>query len=247
MKMIPALLLLATAVPAAAQQTEIIGLTHDGRITWTNELTNAYCGIEWTVNLRDSWADMGGVGWDLQTTSHVMSVDIPLSGGMGGLEAVVDFFSSEWPGYAARCEGAFFRIVSSGSPLGLLNITNTLVVTNASASALSNLQFNVNTDFGTSSPVTNLVLLAPSAVAPPVSILGPRLSLGWFDWTDIRHPNSTNLPGWFITWQQNGTNRHCGTPLVPYGKREKTVTVTVYSNRVETYFNWLGPGGTVPY
>ena len=242
-----AALLVLIALPAIAQQTEILSLTNDGRLTWSNEMTNAYCGIEWTGNLRDSWADMGGVGWDLRTTSHVMSVDIPLSDGMGGLEAVVDFFSSQWPGYAARGEAIFFRIVSSERPLGLLNISNILVVTNASPCALSNLQFNVNTGLGHSTPVTNLPSLAPSASTPPIPIFGPRLSLRGFDWTDIVHPDSTNVPGWFITWQQEGTNRHCGTPLVPFGRSDKTVTITVHSNRVETYFNWLGPGGTIPY
>ncbi len=77
-KILAVLFLLAAALPAAAQQTEITAFSTNGVITWTNETTNAYCGIEWSVNLHDTWVGLGGDWWQMQPTATVATTEFPM-------------------------------------------------------------------------------------------------------------------------------------------------------------------------
>ena len=246
MKTLAVLLLLAAAVSATAQQTEIIALDPAaGAVTWTNETTNAYCGIEWSFNLTHSWLSLGVPYWQIQPTTTVTTVQFPMDVLQDAWPSL--YYLWDWRGLGEPQDTLFFRLVASTNPLVEPDLGHWIRFTNSSDTALGDISFFVKPDIPTTAAVTNFPSLAPSSTLPEVWAAGPRVSLGEMDFIDIRVPNVTNFPGWHITWTQAGTNRHCGTWFVPFGDPDKTVTVTVYSNRVETHYNWLGPGGTVPY
>lgn len=241
-------LVLVFVVPAFAQQATITGVTTDGLLTWTDDTTNSYSGVEWTVNLSDGWVQFGGDGWQIRSTSIVKRLQIDLWGQLG-LDEAADTLSAQWPGYAQRRQGHFFRIASSSTLLPPSIVTNIVVLENVSAAAIHNIRVNANPNLGTTIVLTNIPSLSPSEMTPDQAIVGQHPWLAGFDWSDVLHPVLTNAPGWFVTWEQDGTNRYCGTTLVPVGSSDlpHRVTVTVYGNRVETYYDWLGPGGTVFY
>lgn len=244
MKILIFLLALTYAIHAQAQQTRIVDVPHSGSISWTNETTNAYCRIEWNVNLEDAWMPLPSI----QATSCLVTVDLGLWDRFG-LDYGADSLAWRWPGFARRFQGHFFRIVSSLYPLEPPIITNYVAISNASTGVLLNIRLHENPTFNTSVAVTNYARLLPSHVTPDHTITARSTWLEELDMSDVIGPVQTNLPGWFITWEQDGVQRHCGTTLVPIGPQDEKhrVTVTVYSNRFETYYDWLGPGASIDY
>lgn len=240
---------------AAAQQTEIAnfsfessGLWTNGLLAWRNDLSNKFCGVEWTENLGHAWQGFGGDVWQIPVTSAEHVVAMPLWGSSpGGLYEGLRSWTSQWPLLGATWQGLFFRVVASPDPLVEPPVTNYLRMINASPVVLSNVCI-YGSPAGAFALATNFQLLAVSSSSDDVPVVAPRLCLGEFNWNDIARPSvSSAHKSWMITWQQDGTNRQCGTAVVPVGGGRKTVTVSVYSNRVTTYYEWLGPGGTVAY
>lgn len=239
-----AVLLLLVALPAVAQQTEITAFSTNGVLTWTNETSNAYCGVEWSVNLHDTWVGLGRDWWQMQPTGAVVTTQFPIE----LLESFADDMSRTWLGYADRFQAHFFRIVASTNLLCGQVFTNSIRIVNSSGTSLTNIVLNAVPTKDSPVIVTNIPSLAPSANTPYIPVAGCGMTLGNMDFADVSRPNVTNVPpGWFIRWRQDNTNRHCGTFLMPFGQQDKKLTVTVYSNEVTTYYEWLGPGGTVPY
>jgi len=239
-------LVLGCALVAAGQQPEIIALDPAaGILTWTNATTNAYCGIEWSFNLAHTWLSLGVPYWQIQPSSTVASIQFPMDTLQDAWPSL--YYNAKWHGLGVPQDVLFFRLVSSTNRLVEPPVGHSIGFTNAGGTVLSNICFFVKPDMPTTVAITNFTSLAPSTALPDVPVAGPRVSLGEMDFAAIIRPNVTNYPGWFITWHQDGTNRHCGTWIVPFGDPEKRVTVTVYSNRVTTYYDWLGPGGMVEY
>lgn len=162
---------------------------------------------------------------------------------------LADSLAWRWPGFAERFQGHFFRILSSDQPLEMPVVTNFVVIINASTSVLSNIRVHQNLTFGTTEEITNYVTLAPQQATPDHMIVARSTWLAGLDMIDVIAPVHTNIPGWYVIWTHDGEARYCGTSLVPIGTLDERhrVTVTVYSNRFETYYDWLGPGAVLEY
>ena len=81
MRTFAALLLLASALPVTAQQSQIIGLTLDDTLTWTNDHANIYCGIEYNWNIMHTWLPLGYSGrplWNVFVTQTVVNTGLDL-------------------------------------------------------------------------------------------------------------------------------------------------------------------------
>jgi hypothetical protein len=61
-----------------AQQTVILFLKHDGTLTWSNSMTNVYCGLEAKDELAGYWCPAPPPFWNILVTNRVMSVVIPM-------------------------------------------------------------------------------------------------------------------------------------------------------------------------
>ena len=78
MKTFAVLLLLAAALPAAAQQPEIVDFVPGGALTWTNADTNGYFGVEWTMDLGWTWIPFDEDLWNMRPSSAVCATWVPM-------------------------------------------------------------------------------------------------------------------------------------------------------------------------
>ena len=63
-----------------AQETRILSFGQDGTLTWTNSLTNVFCGIEFMPErLCTYWSTAPAPFWNMLVTGAVMSVELPIS------------------------------------------------------------------------------------------------------------------------------------------------------------------------
>jgi hypothetical protein len=72
------LLSLTAFNPGRAQEARILSLQRDGTLTWTNSVTSAYCGVEYSTDLPGGWLRAPSSLWNIPVTDHVMSVRVPL-------------------------------------------------------------------------------------------------------------------------------------------------------------------------
>lgn len=136
MNRLAALLLLATISPIAAQESTILGFTDTGNIVWTNTETNVYASLYFTWDLRDQWFPV----WVNRLVTNTAEIGPTHLSMLGGDETNV---------YVAITAGqfdttrTFYRITSSTTPLPLPNITNDIVVINASTTAVTDIYLGI--------------------------------------------------------------------------------------------------------
>jgi len=79
--------------------TEILSFASDGVLSWTNSVSNLYCGVEYTKSLTGAWHNAEAEGLILLVTGLVGSIDLPIE----DIEGV---------------DQMFFRLVASTNNLG---------------------------------------------------------------------------------------------------------------------------------
>jgi len=241
MRSLVCLLLLAAAVPAAAQQVEIIGIDHTGTITWSNSPTPLYCGVEGKWDLRHTWLPL--LDWNVLVTSSVTnsSTDVPEL--WSGLDNMLRNLTG-----GDGINALFFRVVASQSPLEPRHATNIITLVNASTSVLANVEIG-SVDGGTQAPVTNLPALLQGNSSQPIPI-AQEIPLPIFgSVTNIIAPLVVDPPmqeGWYVSYDHDGSNRVVESMVIPFGEPEKHIRVTVSNATVTVLYEWVGFSGTLP-
>lgn len=237
-----ALLILAfLAVSSPAQQVEIIGIDQFGTITWSNTPTPLYCGVEGKWDMRHTWLPL--LDWNVLVTTPVTNTTTDVMALWEQLSAVLQNLTG-----GQEANALFFRVVASPSPLGPRYATNLIHVANASTSVLVNVEIGT-IDSGAHTPITNLASLAQGTTSPAVPVV-----------QDIPPPSVgtvTNLipmvivppvqEGWYVSYEQNASNRLVESMVIPFGSPEKNVGVTVSNNSVTVRFEEFGFGWTTQY
>ena len=239
MKSLAILLLCAVAVPATAQQVEIIGFDHSGVLTWSNTPPPLYCGIETKWNMKHTWLPLQD--WNLHVTTPVTNTTIEIADLWDQLEMLtrnivfdVDF------------EGLFFRVVASPSPLGPRYATNQIQITNASTSVLANVEIGL-VEGWTHNPITNWPSLAQGAstpvipvvqdIHPPGSELAPLMNMG----------ELVTQEGWYVSYDHDGSNQVFESVVLAFGEPEKNILMTVSNASLTIHLEWLRFEQTFPY
>ena len=232
------LLLVATAVPAAAQQVEIIGIDHTGMITWSNTPTPLYCGVEAVWNLNHTWLPLQD--WNLHATTAVTNTTIAIADLWDQLDVLTRNLGT------AKPHGLFFRIVASPSPLGPRYATNLVEIVNASTSVLANVEVGLIESWS-HNPITNWPSLAQGASTPivpvvqdiplPGSAIAPVMNLG----------ELVTQEGWYVSYDHDASNRVFESMVIPFGEPEKDILVTISNASVTALFEWFGLERTFPY
>lgn len=208
-----AMVLLVFAGGANAQDTRIVTFKYGEELVWTNTVTNAYCGVEWTSHLQYPWQAVAAEApyWNIPATQTVMAV--ANFGNLTNLWDQIRFLSTM---VGDPIEGVFLRIVSSPNQLGPQYVTNSLSVVNNSASDLS-----------------NVVLSAATSI--PLGTLTPNSSSQWIE-VAVQWPKtgsgsnivmSLSSNDWALSFTQNGTNRTVSGGVFPYGPAVRLVSLAV--------------------
>jgi hypothetical protein len=133
-----AALLMLVALPVAAQQPELTGITADGMVTWTNAETNVYCSLYFTWDLNDQWFPV----WLNRLATNATD---------SGPTHLAMHWDQE-PGVTAAITAgqfdesrAFYRVVCSSSAVERLSIsvTNTFAFVNVGSSVVSNVTLGI--------------------------------------------------------------------------------------------------------
>ena len=61
-----------------AQDIEIISLSHNGNITWSNSVSEGYCTVEWGSSLTGQWSSSWQDLSRLPVTNEIMSANVPM-------------------------------------------------------------------------------------------------------------------------------------------------------------------------
>lgn len=233
MKTLPLTLLLASALTATAQQPEIIGFADDGSLTWTNGIAGGYCSVESKFDLGFIWYPFTTDTWSQASSSCVQSCKLDL--------AIFDKIDIPIPEIEALTHRSFFRLLVSSNEIPLPVVTNTLRVDNGSSGTLSNIVVGAIVDWSRS-PVTNIPTLSPSATSDWMDVTIP------FVFTITALASGSNVvgysDGWYLAYQQNGTNRNLEMPMLAIGPARKEIVAAVSNNSVTTTWTWLNWGGT---
>lgn len=236
MKILAVLLLLAAAVPAAAQQPEITGFAEDGTITWTNAEGSTHCAVEWTIDLNWSWIPFDRDSlWNMPVTSGTQTIELPLD----SLNAL------DWgvPEMERRRNSHFFRIRSGTNSIPLPSITNWITFANLSTSVLQNVSIGTIWS-STPTEITNLPAMPPGA-----SVNGLALAIPFIHSWEVLMPLGEGYPsyGWYLTFTHYGTTHEIGFPILEFGPAHRDVTVTVSNQSYTIWWDWLNWGGTKQY
>jgi hypothetical protein len=230
------------ALPTSAQEVEIIGIDHFGTITWSNSPTPLYCGVEGKWDMGHTWLPMPD--WDLLVTTPVTNTTSDVMALWEAIRGLVWNLS----GGTEQANGLFFRVVASSSPLAPRYATNFVHVANASTSILANVEIG-SIDNGSYTPITNLASLAQGSNSPPIPV-AENITPPWLAPVTNIVPMVVDPPlqeGWYVTYEQSGSNRVAQAPVLPFGKPEKNVTVTVSNDSVTITYQWYGLARTFPY
>ena len=79
MKQIIICFLILFPIASTAQHCGITSFQGDGTLTWTNSVSNLYCGVEYTEQLDGYWKEAPSGLWNIWTTGLVGTVQVPLS------------------------------------------------------------------------------------------------------------------------------------------------------------------------
>jgi hypothetical protein len=234
MKTLAAVLLLAWTIPAAGQQTEIVGFKTNGVITWTNEITNAYCGVEWTMDLQWCWLPWT---WNIASTGSVATARLDV--------AVLD--NIDWsvsPELERRKNSHFFRIVAATAWLPNPVLTNSVRLCNCGASILTNISIGVRQSH-VETEITNIPSLLPSSCSPYIPVAEEFHDADWSTMACLCSGQDSD--GWYVSYDHDGTNREYGFSIIFVGPPEKGITLAVSNAAVRMDVEWLGIGTTWKY
>jgi hypothetical protein len=222
MKSLACLLLFVAILPATAQKCEIIGFDHSGTLTWSNSLPPLYCGVEAKWDLRHTWLPLGE--WNLLVTSSVTNSTVPGDALWDQLDVVLRNLTGD------GLHAMFFRVVVSPSPLGPRYATNVVHVTNASTSVLDNITVGLKHGEAYGSALTNFPSLLQDMSMPGVAVQQEIVFMSGAITNVITPLLSWPFPvqdGWYLSYDQAGSNRLVESMVVPFGDPEKNVGVTV--------------------
>ncbi len=240
MKILGALILVfGLIVSSAAQEVEIIGFDHSGLLTWSNTPPPVYCGVEVKWDLRHTWLPMQD--WNLLVTGPLTNTTVDIKALWDQLSVLLPNLTGDGP------HGLFFRIVASPSPLDPPYATNLVRVANASTSVLANVEIGL-VESWSHNPITNLTSLVQGTTSPVVPVVQdiPLPTSGTM--SNVVTLGGTSVQdGWYVSYEQNGSNRMVESSVVPFGDPEKNVGVTVSNASVTVTFEWFGFSGTRQY
>ena len=223
-----AIFLILVATSTSGQDTQIISFKYGDELVWTNSMTNTYCGVEWSSNLRYTWQALSAEPpyWDILATQSVMSV--AQFGSLTNLWEQVQVLGQAVGDPAA---GMFFRIASSTNRLGPRFATNTFRVVNSSSSVLSNVVLSAGQSGG---GVIDTVLPGTTSQWVDVSIQWPAPA----SQTNIA-PMVIPSADWSLSFTQDGAVRSVSDNIFPFGPAQKNIFLVV--SNAATYWKpgWL--------
>jgi len=234
-------LFLLVALPATAQNPVITDFNTNGFVTWTNPDTNAFFTTDWTWNLGYTWIEMDSMA---QATQHLMHTSVWDVGNPGeDLEDVLMTFRSYAELFGDRTDSLFVRIRISPDEHMSGWVTNWIRVSNASTSALENIEFGLESGIGNRFDRKSVVLLPPHT-----NTAFHEVSFAWPDnlFNVIGHELSPVR--YYVTYTQNGNLRDFVTDrIMPIGPPRKEITFVVSNNSYTVKCEWLPIGITQQY
>ncbi len=70
--------MIATVCAAPAQEVELLSLSRNGLLSWTNSTLNATCRVEWAPSVEGPWHSSWGSLTNIAMTNHVMQREVPM-------------------------------------------------------------------------------------------------------------------------------------------------------------------------
>ncbi len=123
-----------------ADEVRILSLSAEGELTWTNFQSTAYCRVEFARSPVGPWLGALSEPWrTFEQTNTIHSVVVPTD---------TRHYATPSPFASADGDAVFFRIVSFSASRGLVDrntypSTNSVVIFNASASAVSDISLSM--------------------------------------------------------------------------------------------------------
>lgn len=217
-----------TAACAAAQHVEIVGFDRDGNLSWSNESSNGYVSIEWTIDPDWQWVPFdANADWNMQVTSGVQSTKLNLN--------VLDGIT-EYPKFKNRLNSHFFKAVSSEDPIPAPQISNTVTVANRCSENISNLCVQTVWDFDPTT-VTNCSALETDSQCGPLKLEIPFAHF----WRSISPMGDGYCSyGWALSYQHDSKDHAYNLPIVEVGPRIKEILVTISNTSCTISYPWIG-------
>lgn len=224
MRALAVLLLLAVAVPASAQHPRIIGFTHDGTVTWTNSISGGYYAIESKPNLSYTWCPFTTDTWNQVSLSCVATCKIDMS--------ILDGVEVPIPGLEDLLNRGFLRVVVSSNQIPMPIVTSTLRMVNHSSQVISNVIAG-SIAGGNRTAVTNIPVLPTGGTSEWVAISCPYV------FSVAGSGGTYYSDGWYVTYDQDGTNRFLEVPMIALGPPRKEIVGIVSNNSITATWTWL--------
>jgi hypothetical protein len=194
-------------------------------------------------NLNYTWLAMGSEPplWNVLVTQQVSSIHV--EGNV--LSSIWDQVQVLGQALNDPPQGMFFRIVTSTEPLGLQSLANGLYVMNSSTSVLSNVTFGEK-HLGGYNPTTNIGHLAQSETSQVFKVWEVWNPAGGGSTVPMASPTPVQ-EGWYVSYDQNGSNRVAEGSVLPFGPTEMNVILTVSNSAVTVKPDWLTISWTLNY
>ena len=142
-----------------------------------------------------------------------------------------------------------FSLVSSETPLAPRFATNYVRLVNASTSVLTDVAFGLKENWSCVPLLTSIPAITQGATSPVVAVWQEIVMAGVVqaDSVPIAHWPGPVQDGWYISYEQNGSNRMVEVEVISFGSSEKNISVIVSNSSMSLSAEWFEIARTWSY